>query len=245
MTALRWFDMIRVINLPSRPDRRRDMQRELDQLGLGNDSRVCFVDGIVVDDPAPFRLIGERGVFLSHLSILREAAAAGSSVLILEDDVDFASAASEWRPPAGCDIAYGGYSAFDPADPATSDIVGAHCMGFSAKAARALVLYLERLLTLESPPPIDGAYVWFRREFPGYATSFADPVIAEQRPSRSDIAGSGLFDRIVVLRPLLNFGRTVKRSLARGTLSFGLREAILVSAVGIVVTALVAWSETH
>ena len=245
MTALGWFDMIRVINLPSRPDRRRDMRDELDRLDLENDSRVRFVDGIVVDDPAPFRLVGERGVFLSHLHILREAAAADSSVLILEDDVDFTSAATGWKPSADCDIAYGGYSASEPANPATSDIMGAHCMGFSARAARVLVPYLERLLTLDSPPPIDGAYVWFRREFPRYVTSFADPVIAEQRPSRSDIAGTGNSDRIMLLKPLLNIGRSVKRSLRRGTLTFGLREAILVSAVGILVTALFAWAETH
>ena len=245
MTALGGFDMIRIINLPSRTDRRRDMERELDQLGLGRDLRIRFVDGIVVDDPVPFRLIGERGVFLSHLNILCEAAAAGSSVLILEDDADFTSAATDWKLADGCDIAYGGYSSSDSTDLATSNIIGAHCMGFSAKAAKALVPYLEKLLTHESPPPIDGAYVWFRREFPGYVTSFADPVIAEQRPSRSDIAGSRPFDKIMILRPLLDLGRTVKRSLARGTLSFGLREAILVSAVGIVVTALVAWSETH
>lgn len=245
MTAFGWFDMIRVINLPSRTDRRRDMQRELDRLALGNDERVGFVDGIVVDVPAPFRLSGERGVFLSHLSILREAAAAGSSVLILEDDVDFTSVAGEWEPPANCDIAYGGYSASDPANLVTSDIIGAHCMGFSARAAMALVPYLQNLLGHKSPPPIDGAYVWFRREFPDYATNFADPVIAEQRPSRSDIAGSGRLDRIVGLRPLLTFGRLLKRTLMRGTLTFGLREAIIVSAVGILVTVLVAWAETH
>ena len=245
MTTLGAFDIIRVINLQSRPDRRRDMQRELDQVGLVDDGRVRFVDGVVIDDAAPFRLVGEHGVFLSHLGILREAAAAGSSVLILEDDVDFTFAASEWEPPAGCDIAYGGFSASDADNLEASDIMGAHCMGFSARAAIALVPYLEMLLTLESPPPIDGAYVWFRRKFPDYATSFADPVIAEQRPSRSDISGSGRLDRILILRPLLTIGRSVKRSLERGSLSFGLREAIVVSAVGIAITALVAWVETH
>jgi len=215
MTPLCWVDMVGVINLRSRPDRRREMQGELDRIGLGNDSRVLFIDGIVADDPAPFRLVGERGVFLSHLSILRKAAAAEKSVLILEDDADFTPAAMKWNPSSGWDIAYGGYSATDPEFLAISDIVGAHCMGFSIRAAGALVPYLERLLTIESPPPIDGAYVWFRREFPEFATVFAEPVIADQRPSRSDIAGSGPFDRIVILRPLLGIARSIKRMLIR------------------------------
>ena len=135
MTILFGFDRIRIINLPSRPDRRREMEGELRRLGLLGDPRIEFVDGVVPENMAPFRTRGEKGVFLAHLNILGEAAAAGDSVLILEDDVDFTSAANEFGLRPGIDIAYGGYQATDSSNLETSNIIGAHCMGFSARAA--------------------------------------------------------------------------------------------------------------
>lgn len=138
MTVFAGFDRIRIINLPSRPDRRKEMDNELRRIGLNGDPRVEFVDGVVVVEKAPFRAVGEKGVFLAQLQIISEAAAAGESVLILEDDVDFTPAATNWARPVDCDIAYGGYEASNPSDLHGSNIIGAHCMGFSARAAQAL-----------------------------------------------------------------------------------------------------------
>lgn len=233
MTLFPGFDRIRIINLPSRPDRRAEMIAELRRVGLGDDPRVQFADGILVEDMAPFRRPGEKGVFLAHLAIISDAAAAGESVLILEDDVDFTSAAQVWTPSAECDFAYGGYSAADPANLQSSDIVGAHCIGLSARAAQALAPFLNDLLGHESPPPIDGAYVWFRRQREGFRTEFAEPVIAVQRPSRSDITPSHGLDRFAPLGPALWAARKIKRTLQRGNLTFGLREALILSVLGI------------
>lgn len=221
MTPFAGFDHIRIINLPSRPDRRREMLGELRRVGLGNDPRVRFVDGVVVADKAPFRAPGEKGVFLAHLTILKEAARTGSCVLILEDDVDFAPGAEGWHRSERTDISYGGYTAADPANLAKSDIIGAHCMGFSNRAVEALVPFLERLLEHESPPPIDGAYVWFRRQNPEFTSDFAEPVIAVQRPSRSDIARLGRLDRISFLQQPLAVARALKRKLQRRSLDRG------------------------
>jgi hypothetical protein len=241
VTVFSGFDRIRIINLPSRPDRRAEMLGELRRLGLDQDPRVEFVDGVVVEDKAPFRAGGEKGVFLAHLSILRAAAAAGESVLILEDDVDFTSAAESWQPSPECDIAYGGFSASDPNNLETSDLIGAHCMGFSARAAGTLAPFLEKLLEHESPPPIDGAYVWFRRQHDGFRTEFSDPVVAVQRPSRSDITPGHRFDSIPILRGPVAGVRKLKRKLYRGELRFGLREAIIASILGIAITLAAAY----
>lgn len=232
MTIFSGFDQIRIINLPSRPDRRAGMLTELRRLKIDNDPRVEFVNGVSVDDKAPFRSTGEKGVFLAHLKILSEAATAGVSVLILEDDADFRPAAAAWHLSPDCDIAYGGYLANDPSNLETSDIVGAHCMGFSARAAPALVTFLTQLLDLDSPPPIDGAYVWFRRQQGGFKTEFANPVVAVQRPSRSDIAAPRTIDRIRLLRVPVAAARWIKRRLVRKELTFGLREAVILSVVG-------------
>lgn len=239
MTVFAGFDRIRIINLPSRPDRRAEMTRELRRIGLEGDPRVQFVDGVIVDDMKPFRRPGEKGIFLAQLGIISEAAAAGESVLILEDDVDFTSTATSWRPSAECDIAYGGYEATDPANLLSSDIIGAHCIGFSARAVQALAPFLTDLLKHDAPPPIDGAYVWFRRQRDGFRTEFAEPVAAVQRPSRSDITSGGL-DRLALLRPGLAIVRKIKRTLQRGNLTFGLREAVILSVVGVAITLAVA-----
>jgi glycosyl transferase family 25 len=241
VTTFAGFDRIRIVNLPSRPDRRREMVGELRRVGLDHDPRVQFADGVLVSDKAPFRAAGEKGVFLAHLNILSEAAAAGDSVLILEDDVDFTPAAKEWQLPPGIDIAYGGYEPSDPYDLEGSNIIGAHCMGFSARAVRALVPFLQSLLEHESPPPIDGAYVWFRRQHREFATQFAAPVVAVQRPSRSDIAPRRAFDRIPVLRGPISAARGVKRKVQRGEITFGLVEAIIVSLIGIAIGAAATW----
>jgi glycosyl transferase family 25 len=221
------------------------MERELGRIGLQDDPRVEFVDGVMVADKSPFRAPGEKGVFLAHLKILTDAAAAGESVLILEDDVDFTSAAETWCLPAGCDIAYGGYQAYEPEKLQESGIVGAHCMGFSARAVQALAPFLQQLLEHESPPPIDGAYVWFRRQHEGFTTEFAKPVVAVQRPSRSDIAAPKSFDRVPVLRGAIGGARRVKRKLHRGELTFGLPEAVVLAVIGIAIAGGAAYHYTH
>ena len=241
MTVFVGFDRIRIINLPSRPDRRAEMLQELRRVGLENDPRVQFVDGIIVKDMAPWRAPGEKGVFLAQLGIIAEAAAAGESVLILEDDVDFTRDAEHWGRSPDCDIAYGGYIAADASDLHSSDIVGAHCIGFSARAATALAPFLQELLDHKSPPPIDGAYVWFRRQKQGFRTEFADPVAAVQRPSRSDITPAHRFDEIPLLHGPLSAARRLKRYLQRGELTFGLREAVILSLVAIAITIAAAY----
>lgn len=234
------FDLIRIINLPARVDRRRQMEAELRRVGLGDDDRVAFVEAIASDTAAPWRLKGERGIFLSHLKVLREAAASNSSVLILEDDADFTGAVESTEIADDVPIFYGGYEASDPRALHSSDIVGAHCMGFSAETARVLVPFLEELFHHPSPPPIDGAYVWFRRANPGVKTQFAVPVVAVQRSSRSDIAQLRFYDRWPGLREAAGLVRHGLRAAQRGSITFGIREAILLAVVGIAIAIVTA-----
>lgn len=247
MTLFNGFDRIRIINLPARGDRRAEMTGELRRIGLADDTRVKFVEGVLVpaDDMQPWRAPGEKGVFLAQLNVLRDAAQANESVLILEDDVDFTPAVQNWARAENVDIAYGGYLASDPDHLETSDIAGAHCIGFSARAAQALVPFLEQLFDHPSPPPIDGAYVWFRRQREGFATSFAIPVVAVQRPSRSDITPNRTLDRFSFLHGPVGAARRIKRNLRRGGLTFGLPEAIIIAIVGIAIASVAAYYHLH
>jgi glycosyl transferase family 25 len=206
------YQRIRIINLASRRDRRRQMRRELSRVGLAGDRRVAFFEAVKPDAAAPWRSIGERGCFESHLAILKEAAEAGESVMILEDDADFTAAAGLRRPEV--DVLWGGGTYHSD-----EHIEGTHCIGFSAQAAKRLVPFLEGLKGHPSPPPIDGAYVWFRRANPDIRVHLCAPQIAVQRPSVSDIAGARGLDRYSVARPALAVLRRIKREWRRRRLN--------------------------
>jgi glycosyl transferase family 25 len=197
------YDRVRIVNLATRADRRREISDELRRIGLAGDSKVSFFPAVSPDVPDPWRSRGERGCYLSHLSILKEANAAGQSVLILEDDCDFTDAAfdSDWG--RGSDIFYGGFGASDYANLHTSMVQGSHCMGFSAAVLPSLVAFLEH-----------HSDVHFRKAHPEVNVAFALPQVAVQRQSPSDIA-VGRFDRSPVLAFLARIVRKLNRSRYR------------------------------
>lgn len=211
------FDRIRVINLSYRTDRRREMDRELASVGLGGDPRVAYFTAIRPSHAGDFTSIGAHGVYASQKAILREAAEANESVLILEDDCSFAPGAAERRIAPGWDIFYGGYTAAAPDNLHASDIEGAHMIGFSRKGAQRVSAYLDDLRYEGVHPPIDAAYVWHRRANPDVVTEFAVPPLGKQRSSRSDIADLKWFDR----SPLTRGGANALRRLRRMLLTAG------------------------
>ena len=199
------YERVVVISLPERTDRRREMVRNL--------GPIEFFDAVRPFDKGPFQSIGAHGCYLSHLAVLKQ----GGSVLILEDDCDFLPHAFDYRvPPVG--VFYGGWL-----EMTDSYIIGSHCMGFNARAAKLAASYLTNLLDPDFPadpqaaselgfnpairPPVDGAYVWFRRAHPELTTEFAR--ISVQRPSRSDCT-PGRFDGIPALRPIAQLGRKLR-----------------------------------
>lgn len=214
MKLLDRFDRIRIVNLPERTDRRREMDRELAKIGLSGDPRIAYFPAIKPPDQGRFTSIGAHGVYLSQRAILREAAEAGESLLILEDDCAFSSSTAGYETKVDWDIFYGGWFAADPSDLQTSDIVGAHMMGFSTAGVRQVSAYLESLEPeTEIHPPIDAAYVWFRRAHPEVKTEFAVPPLAGQRPSRSDIAAGKWHHRLPLGRQVGSLARRAWKRL--------------------------------
>ena len=222
------FDRIRVVNLPERSDRRREMDAQFARIGLSGDPRIRHFPAIRATNPGPFKRIGSHGNFLGRIELLREAAAAGESVLILEDDCDFilpdvfaAALPERW------DVLYGGFESSNEDELSDSLIIGSHCMGFSARAAKLAADYLVRYLQPDFPPdpvaaadpaydpairpPIDGAFVWFRRAHPELETVFRK--VAVQRASRTDVGDQRFFDRVPVLREVAGAARSLKRRL--------------------------------
>lgn len=234
------FDVIVVINLPSRADRRKEMSGELAKLGLSfEDGSVTLLPASSFDSPGGFATCGARGCFDSHLRALRLARDShAKAVLILEDDCDFTRDASDQVSRAFRELArhewgifYGGHqsiagnvqslgSLLAIADPSAA-IEAAHCIGIKGDAIDTLIRYLEAMVAREPGSPlggpmhVDGAYSWFRRAHPHIVTYVADPQLGYQRPSRTDIHALSILDRTPVLRDIMAIARRFKRKLAR------------------------------
>ena len=140
MRLLDTFDRICVINLPERTDRRRDMLGELARAGLAEDTRVSFFEAIRPADAGDFTSIGARGVYESQKAILADAARAGSSVLILEDDCTFAPEVAGYETTRNGNL-LGGIT-LRSGDLHQSDTWGPHD-GFSAAVAALMTEYLH------------------------------------------------------------------------------------------------------
>ena len=205
------FDRIRIVNLAHRKDRRREMLRQLARVGLEADPKVEFFPAHSFTEQGRFNSTGARGCFSSHKTIIEEAIAAGESVLILEDDCDFGADIGFCTIPDDCDMFYGGYlPTSKPDEPATSDIVGSHFMGFSSRCLSRVQPWLQASWDGDDPAPIDGEYVRFRRANPDIVAVFADPQVGFQRPSRTDVGQMRAFDRIPILREAAGFARRFK-----------------------------------
>src|SRR5580698_3833906 len=84
-----YFPLTRVVNLPARTDRYREISAQLDALGMPFAAgQVELFRAIQPPDAAGFTNTAVHGCFLSHLNILRNARPRGvESLLIIEDDL--------------------------------------------------------------------------------------------------------------------------------------------------------------
>lgn len=89
MTLENLVDHIYAINLPERIDRRKDIEKELQRIGLDfSHSKVSLFSAIRPSDKLAFPNIGVLGCYLSHLEVLREARKKNfKSIIVIEDDL--------------------------------------------------------------------------------------------------------------------------------------------------------------
>lgn len=235
------FQRIYIINLPSRPDRRRAVLGDLARAGISaDDPRLRVFPGVRPDDAGVFPSRGAHGCYMSHLGILREALAEGlDNVLILEDDLALEPAARDPQPQlverlreGNWDFAYpghvegGGDPAARPAWQTTQKpLVCAHFYGVNRRALPALVGYLEDCMERPAGHPdggpmhVDGAFSMFRKRNPEVVTLICMPSLGGQRSSRSDIYPNQWYDRLPGFQQAAGLARSlanVVRSLRRG-----------------------------
>jgi hypothetical protein len=204
-----------VINLPSRPDRCRDIAAELARIKWPDD-RIIWYPGIDPKSSAGFPNAGYRGCFLSHLGALNLARNSDlDEVLMIEDDCGFGPIFPAVRRAAGMDSSWGicyfghGERCTDqgPLVKWASDrtVILSHCYAVRASVLKRLCAYLEAMLLRPCGHPAggpmspDAALNWFRRHHPDLTTLVALPAAAYQRSSRSEITPRW-FDRVPGLR---------------------------------------------
>lgn len=236
---LDYFDKIFVINLPSRADRRKEIDHQLRRLGLSLlDERVVLFPAVRPNTAGSFPSIGAHGCFMSHLGVLRMAQSHDlNNILILEDDCDFSKHVKEQTPQLVAALQhidwalfYGGALNMFEAQPlghdlqlvnASAGLMGSHCIAVSGAVVPQLVAYFDAMLKRPAGSPeggpmhVDGAYSWFRKEHPELISVIADPEWAFQRSSATDVHEQRWFDRILLVRKITGLLRKIKNAVAR------------------------------
>jgi hypothetical protein len=232
--SLSFFQKIYVINLASRPDRRREMDEQLRRVGmsLASDGVEVF-DAIRPAEAAGFPTVGSRGCFLSHLGVLKAAAAGGMNrILILEDDLNFADDFLQRMPLVvqglqrrNWSIFHGGHRVRAPFFPDENGIArvspqdeveALHFVGLDARVFGSLIAFLEAQLARVpghpdgGPMHVDGSYNLFRRAHPEFETWLAVPELGYQRASRTDIHPLQWRDRAWGVRNAVGLLRRMK-----------------------------------
>ena len=235
MGPLGVFERVFVINLPSRADRRQEMEEQFRKIGLGWDTaNIELFPAIRPVHAGEFPTVGTRGCFLSHLGVLKKAAAERlHSILILEDDVNFVtdfvprmSAVERELGRRDWGFFYGGYKLDRPLVDGAGGIVEiapsdgvqtAHFLGLNGDVLQRLINYLEAQLRRPAghadggPMHVDGSYTWFRCAHKEVKTVLAVPELAYQRASRTDIhdlrwhdRAPGVREAVALIRRLRN-----------------------------------------
>jgi len=207
------YDEVRVVSLPRRIDRRHALDRELARFN----AYPVYYHAVECAGAGPFIKPGSHGAFLSHLALLRWAGRRKRSILILQDDCTFTPGATLQSKPAAYDIWYGGWESMDVGPVERARLIGAHCIGFSAKVASDAAAYLQERYDAWRPgdaplPPIDGLLVEFRWSRADLRVGF--DLISIQRSSRSDVS-PGRFDRHLVASALIGPLRKAKTIIRR------------------------------
>lgn len=233
MKLLEFFEQAYIINLPTRPDRRREITQELVKQGIDlTVDRIEFFAGIRPTETQGFPNIGSRGCFLSHLEILKQAQKQKlNNILILEDDLAFApnfktdqELISEQLGSSNWGFVYLSHleqvltTTPTSLSPFIGNILTTGFYGVHGTILEPLIDFLEQLLTRPAGHPeggpmnVDGAYSTFRQNHPEIVTLISCPSLAWQRSSRSDISPR-YFEQIPILKEAASLTRNLKRWL--------------------------------
>lgn len=224
-------DRIYIINLEFRRDRLLEISDQLALVGLAiGTGHIRRFDAVRPAEAGPWPSVGARGCYMSHLNILREAAAGGvQSIAIIEDDLDWSSAFLGTSPQDITLMGQGGWQYLHAgtnsgASPVRTrylspdqKLLQTHFVAFRGDAIARAVAYLEAMAARPpgssdgGPMHVDGAYNWFRSDNPDITAALCDPAIGHQRSSGTDISSKRWFDSTPLVRDFTRLARKAKR----------------------------------
>jgi glycosyl transferase, family 25 len=234
-----YVDKVYVINLPKRVDRKAQILGELSRLGFSRyDPKVLFPHAPIVGEPGGFPSPGVRGNFMSHLSILKDAAGAGYDViLVLEDDAIFRSTVYEKDAQVELvrilsdepwDMFFPGHALTTELEHERKGVIRttmpfkwSHCYMVHKPILDTLIAYLEETMANPAGHPrggkmyIDGALSMFRGLYPDALVLISNPVLSVQRGSHSSLAGERWHERHTVPRFIVSMLRSARDELWR------------------------------
>jgi hypothetical protein len=174
------------INLDRRPDRWAMAEKEFEKAGIRDVERFVATDGKMM--PKGKLKPGELGIINSVMRVFRDAIQKDySSILILEDDVEFAPTMSlslGWAPDDWEILHFGGNHMWGKPQPVNDKVATAN----KTLAAQAIMFkrctYAKLLSLLNYEEQSDVTYAHSLHQFKSYVFV---PSIAWQKPNWSDI----------------------------------------------------------
>lgn len=231
MTFRDYFDLVCVINLPHRKDRRRQITAELNRVGMWlAPNHVEIFPAVRPTEAAGFPTIGYRGCFMSHLGVLKYALKAKArNVLIIEDDLTISDrfktdekALIDQLDDTRWGMCYFGHGLDDPPrDVQTKlrvyeqQVMLGHFYAVHHTMFEPMIDFKEAMLRRPpghpdgGPQSHDGALWTFRQAHPECTTLVTTPNLGWQRSSMSDNTPKW-FDQVMFLNQAVGMARRAK-----------------------------------
>ncbi len=231
MNVIEFFDRVRIINMVTRQDRRDETVAEFERHNFEiNTDKVNFFKAITPTEAEEFPNAATRGCFLSHMTILEDAAKDQlKNVLILEDDIQFTKSlkthgdeAVEALGKLDWDIAYFGHGLADAPGEAEWKKVSepmwmAHLYAMNGKTLERFLAFLNEMLSRPAwheqggPMHYDGALNTFMDQNPDINAYYFSKNFGFQRPSKTNIHKHAIYDTNPLLKPLMSIYRKIKK----------------------------------
>ncbi|WP_060513497.1 glycosyltransferase family 25 protein [Pseudomonas sp. NBRC 111124] len=237
MNVIDYFDRTRIINIPSRTDRRLETEAEFARNGFQIDEqKIGFFPAVTPAAQEGFPSAGVRGCFMSHMQILEEAMHLNvKNILIMEDDIQFSRRIGPFGKKAiealqglDWDIAYLGHSCEGDSGTPRWALVDrpihlAHFYAVNGKSVGKLRDFLAQILQRPpghpdgGPMHYDAALNTLIHTDKNIQAYYFTWNLGYQRPSRTDLHALSIFDRVAMLRPVMALYRRLKAEKLRRT----------------------------
>lgn len=228
-----WFDHVYIVNLAQRGDRRVETIAEFSRVGLTiPNAQIDFFEASRPSAKGTFPSIGSLGNIISQTRVLADALDRGlTRVLICEDDLYFndlpadqITAILQELQTTNWSIALLGYLEPEtpPTGPAGLISWGGDTLGVQFWAIQGTDIirgfhdYLQAVRARPSGHPdggsmfFDAAFNMVRSQLPDVEFRLANPNMAGQRSSRTDIHALRFFDRIEPFRSIVSLARKLR-----------------------------------